>query len=291
VTAAVHDTRLELAYAHCAAVTRTQASNFWYGIRLLPRVNRRALGAVYAFARRVDDIADGCLSDEAKLAELGKLRTQLRRLSTQPDDPVLLALADAARRLPIPLAAFDELIDGCEADVRGRRYATFDELVGYCRQVAGSIGRLSLGAFGAEGAAESSLADSLGIALQLTNILRDIGEDLRNGRVYLPAQDVERWCVRLDPTPGATVAGPPEAVARLVRDLAERAQAWYDDGLRLLPALDHRSAACCGAIAYIYHRLLQRIAADPGAVTHRRVSVPTWQKMAVAMRCLAGVRP
>jgi phytoene synthase len=144
------------AYAHCEQVTRTEARNFSFGIRLLSPPKRSALSAVYAFSRRVDDIGDSDAPAESRLADLAAARADLRRVADaasagQPpatDDLVLVALADAAHRLPIPLDAFEELIDGCEDDVRGRRYATFEETTDYCRKVAGSIGRLSLGVFG-----------------------------------------------------------------------------------------------------------------------------------------------
>src|SRR5699024_3719935 len=152
---------------------------------------RRALSAVYAFARRIDDIGDGDLSVEEKLRQLKQTRAQLRAPSTEDDDPVLAALADTGERMPVPLQAFHELIDGCEADVRGRRYATYDELLDYCRSVAGSIGRLSLGVFGTDDVArDEPRADALGIALQLTNIRRDVREDWAAGRVYLPTEDL-----------------------------------------------------------------------------------------------------
>ena len=188
---------------------------------------------MYAFARRIDDIGDGTLPAAEKLAALGQARASVTALAeAQPaqgvaagpprhGDPVLLALADAASRFPIPVAAFGELIDGCEADVRGTSYATFEDLRHYCRCVAGSIGRLSLGVFGTpDVAAAAPLADALGVALQLTNILRDIREDYSNGRVYLPAEDFERFGATLppdgltSPSPGtaraaATLAGQP----------------------------------------------------------------------------------
>ena len=182
------------AYEHCEQVTKTQARNFSYGIMLLPGDKRRALSAVYAYARRIDDIGDGDLPPADKLTALAAAREEIGDLiagATPPaDDLVLLALADAADRMPIPLAAFGELIEGCEADVRGTVYETFDDLEHYCRCVAGAIGRLSLGVFGtSDPVAAPRLADALGVALQLTNILRDIREDLGNGRVYLPAED------------------------------------------------------------------------------------------------------
>src|SRR5579875_1651371 len=152
MTTSLAEPAVRAAYQHCQQVTRTQARNFAYGIMLLPPGKREALSAVYAFARRIDDIGDGPLPAAEKLAALAQARAVVAALcSGEPppaDDQVLVALADAAARYPIPLAAFGELIDGCEADVTGARYATFGELEHYCRCVAGSIGRLSLGVFG-----------------------------------------------------------------------------------------------------------------------------------------------
>ena len=192
-----------MAYRHCEEITWSQARNFSYGIRLLPPAKRRALAAVYAFARRIDDIGDGTLDPADKLTALADARASVMALARgdgAPGDPVLVALADAGRRFPVPLEAFGELIDGCEADVRGTSYPTFDDLRNYCRCVAGSIGRLSLGVFGTRDvAAAAPLADALGVALQLTNILRDIREDYRDGRVYLPAEDFKRFGTELRP--------------------------------------------------------------------------------------------
>jgi len=282
------------AYEHCEQVTRTQARNFSYGIRLLPPGKRGALSAVYAFARRVDDIGDGTLPAADKLAALADARSAVAALERDgaraaAGDPVLVALADAARRHPIPLGAFAELVDGCEADVRGTSYATFGELEHYCRCVAGSIGRLSLGVFGSRdlGTAEP-LADALGIALQLTNILRDIREDLINGRVYLPAEDLERFGAVLRPERADVLAGEP-GLEDVVRFEARRAFGWYATGLRLLPLLDRRSAACTGAMSGIYLRLLKQIAAAPAAALRQRQSLPGKEKALVAARALAGI--
>ena len=280
------------AYQHCEQITRTQARNFSYGIRLLPAAKRRALSAVYAFARRVDDIGDGTLPAASKLAALAEARASVTALAgpaaDTSADPVLVALADAATQFAIPLDAFGELIDGCEADVRGTTYATFDDLEHYCRCVAGSIGRLSLGVFGTRDVATAApLADALGVALQLTNILRDIREDYQDGRVYLPDEDFKRFGAELPPDTSGWAAADPKLVD-LVAFEAERARDWYARGLRLMPMLDRRSAACTGAMAGIYYRLLQTIAATPQLVLQRRVSLSPGQKAMVAVRSLAG---
>ncbi|MFI7608413.1 presqualene diphosphate synthase HpnD [Micromonospora sp. NPDC049366] len=280
---------VEAAYRRCEDITRSQAANFAYGIRLLPGAKRRALSAIYATARRIDDIGDGDLPATEKLVRLDETRAALHRLPADGGgDPVLTALGHAATRMPIPLDAFDELIDGCAADVTGRHYATFDDLHWYCRCVAGSIGRLSLGVFGsADPQAAAPLADALGVALQLTNILRDLVEDRADGRIYLPADDLARFGCTLE-LGGVGFTDPPDRLSELIRFEAARAARWYDTGLRLLPLLDRRSAACTAAMAGIYRRLLVRIAADPLAVTRSRVSLPGREKAWVAARALIG---
>jgi len=287
------------AYRECERITWSQARNFAYGIRLLPHEKRRGLAVIYAFARRIDDIGDGTLPGqqadmpaEQKIADLEAARQAVLNLDgtsgASLDDPVLLALADVKRNFPVPMEAFGELIDGCVADVRGTRYETFEDLHYYCRCVAGSIGRLSLGIFGTgpdhtghDQQEAARLADSLGVALQLTNILRDIREDHENGRVYLPAEDLAKFDIDLD-------APSVSQFIRLVEFEAERAREWYAAGWQLLPMLDRRSAACTGAMAGIYRRLLERIAAQPAAVLDSRVSLSTGEKAMVAVRALAG---
>jgi phytoene synthase len=291
VTATVATTDpVAAAYARCDEITRAEAKNFAYGIRLLPPPKRQAMSAVYALARRIDDIGDGDLPADQKLAALDGVRIQVGTItdthrSPDTDDPVLVALADAAARYPIPLAAFDDLIAGCEQDSRKDAYASIDETVEYCRLVAGSVGRLSLGIFGcADPASATPIADDLGVALQLTNILRDIVEDRDElGRIYLPADDIARFGCSPDLT------GPDENVAALVLHVGTRAEEWYGRGLQLLPMLDGRSRACVAAMAGIYHRLLVRIMRSPTEVLHTRMSLPTWEKLYVAGRSLAGV--
>jgi 15-cis-phytoene synthase len=292
------------AYRACEEITWSQARNFAYGIRLLPAGKRQALAALYAFARRIDDIGDGTMPARAKLAALEEARDEVLGM-TRPgapgvpgaaeDDPVLVALNDAGKQFAIPMQAFGELIDGCVADVNGTCYATFDDLRYYCRCVAGSIGRLSLGVFGApDMRVAEPLADSLGVALQLTNILRDIREDYRNGRVYLPAEDLDRFGCTLkppaEPDPAAEPAADPAEEARLASLIefeVNRARDWYATGMRLLPLLDGRSAACTGAMAGIYRKLLDRIAAEPAAALHGRLSLSPREKAMVAVRSLA----
>jgi 15-cis-phytoene synthase len=284
-------TTVDIAYATCASITRSQARNFHYGIRLLPPGKRAALSAIYALARRIDDIGDGDLTAAVKLERLSLVRASLANPDVD-DDEVMVAVRDAASHFPIRLDTFGELVEGVEMDVVGRRYASFDELVGYCRCVAGSIGRLCLGVFGAADMARANIyADHLGIALQQTNILRDIREDLAHGRVYLPQEDLERFGVDLRFDDRGRLVDDGGALSALVRATADRARGWYDDGLRLVDMLDRRSAASAAAMAGIYRRLLDAIAADPSLVMDRRLSLSGWQKTVVAARALAGATP
>ena len=284
------------AYRECERITWTQARNFAYGIRLLPAGKRRGLAVIYAFARRIDDIGDGTMPAQEKIAALEEARRAVLDLTlysqgdlASPDDPVLIALADVQRNFPVQMAAFGELIDGCVADVRGTSYQTFEDLLHYCRCVAGSIGRLSLGIFGTSGDPEaaSRLSDSLGVALQLTNILRDVREDYASGRVYLPAEDLAKF--DCDPTTlSADNRAQNPAFTKLVEFEAERAKDWYATGLQLLPMLDRRSAACTGAMAGVYRRLLDRIAAQHRGGLRGRVSLSAGEKAMVAVKALAG---
>jgi phytoene synthase len=278
---------VEAAYRRCEQITRSEAKNFFYGIRLLPPTKRAALCAVYALARRIDDIGDGDLAPGAKTEALAAVRKALDNLD-HSDDPVLIALADAATRFPIPLSAFGELVDGVQMDLDGVTYADFGELTDYCRCVAGSIGRLCLSIFSADADPKAfGYADQLGIALQQTNILRDVREDLGNGRVYLPQHELDEFGVRLELDAEGALTDPDARLSALLRHAADRAEDWYGLGLRLLPHLDQRSAACCDAMAGIYRALNIRIRTNPTAIYDRRLSLSGWQKARVAAGALA----
>jgi phytoene synthase len=335
------------AYRHCEALTREQAANFYYAIRLLPLARRRAICAVYAFARRVDDIADGTLEREEKLRLLDVQAHLLAELSSTtsvsvsppapggdrpaPDtDPVMVALADTYARFSLPPTALEDLIEGMRMDVDEVTYERFEDLVLYCRRVAGSIGRVSLAIFGARdpdlagrSAGRSAgrptiddgqLADDLGVAMQLTNILRDLREDAEIGRVYLPAEDLRRFGVIAD---GDERGGVPAMLAALTRSLngtdmeaepgeggaetdradwlhalvrfeADRARQWFQQGMTLTPLIDRRSAVCVTVMAGIYRRLLDRIEADPEQALRERISLPVREKAWVAARSVLG---
>jgi phytoene synthase len=280
---------VEHAYRGCEQITRHEAANFFYGIRLLPAPKRHAMSAAYAFARRVDDIGDGDLPRADKFAALDGMRD---RLATVPHggtlgDPITVALAHAHEHYELPLDAFELLIDGVEMDVRETTYETFDDLVTYCRAVAGSVGRLCLAIFNGGAARDPQavrLADDLGVAMQLTNILRDVREDHENGRMYLPAEDLRRFgCEGLPDVPA-------ERAVPLIAFEAARASEWFDRGLGLVALLDPRSASCVLAMTGIYRSILDRIASSPETVLSRRISLPAWEKAWLAARSMAKVR-
>jgi phytoene synthase len=241
------------AYAEVQRLTRRRARNFAYGIMVLPRPKRRAIAAIYAFAREVDDVADGPLPAEEKRARLEGLR---RALDESPNgSATLVALADARARYGIPDRALHDLVDGGLQDLAQSRYATFDELRGYCRLVAGAVGRACLPVYGGRDVAR---AETLGVALQLINIVRDVAEDWRLGRVYLPQDELAEFGVsEADIAAGRCTF----AWRALMTFQAKRARILLADGLELVRELDGRSALCVSTFAGLYRATLDRIEA------------------------------
>ena len=241
------------AYAEVERLTRRRARNFAYGIMVLPREKRRAIAAIYAFARRVDDIADGDLPVEEKRAQLEALDDTLR--SEAGDDAMFIALADARRRFPIPESALLALIAGGLQDLEQTRYAHFEELRDYCTKVAGAVGVACVAVYGSD---DVQRAETLGIALQLINIIRDVREDWELGRVYLPQDELASFGVTEEDI-AAGVATP--AWRALMTFQAERARSFLRDGLGLVKTLDTRSALCVSTFAGLYRATLERIEA------------------------------
>jgi phytoene synthase len=244
---------VEAAYAEVERLTRREARNFAYGIMVLPRRKRRAIAAIYAFARRVDDIADGPLADNDKRERLEQLRAALN--APPGEDAMLVALADARARYPIPERALHDLVEGGLQDIEQRRYATFEDLDGYCRRVAGAVGVACVAVYGST---EVERAETLGVALQLINIIRDVREDWNLGRVYLPQDELAAYGVTEDDIAEGRVSAEWQA---LMAFQASRARAYLEEGLLLLDSLDTRSAACVATFAGLYRATLERIEA------------------------------
>ena len=244
---------VDSAYGEVQRLTRKRARNFAYGIMVLPRDKRRAIAAIYAYARRVDDIADGDLPVDEKRAQLESLGAALNVDAS--DDPTLVALADARSRFPIPADALRALVDGGLQDLERLRYPTFEELYGYCCKVAGAVGVACVAVYGSD---DVEHAQTLGVALQLINIVRDVREDWELGRVYIPEDELESYGVTdADIAAGRTT----DAWRALMTFQAGRARAYLADGLELLPTLDSRSALCVSTFAGLYRATLERIEA------------------------------
>jgi 15-cis-phytoene synthase len=248
--------RAEAAYAEVVRITRREARNFAWGIAVLPKPKRLAVAALYAFARRVDDIADDPgLAVEERRQGLEGCRGAIAALPQAPaDDPVLVALADATSRYPVPRSALLDLVSGGLMDADTSRYASWEELREYCRCVAGAVGLACTAVYGPrDPAAAAPRAETLGLALQQINIMRDVAEDWGLGRVYLPRDERERFGVTEADIAVGRVSPGWEA---LMDQQASRAESLMREGLELLPLLDRRSALCARAFAGIYRGLL-----------------------------------
>ena len=261
---------VEHAYAEVARITRREARNFAWGIAVLPRPKRLAVAALYAFARRVDDIADDpTLDAEARARGLEGCRAGVAAIPNVPaDDAVLVALADAVDRYPIPRRALFDLVAGGLMDVEKTRYASWEELREYCRCVAGAVGLACTAVYGpSDPEAAAPRAETLGLALQQINIMRDVAEDWSLGRVYLPQDELEHFGV----SEAEIAAGQLRSRWReLMRHQDERAETLLREGLELLPLLDRRSALCVRAFAGIYRGLLVQMRGSGYDVFSRR---------------------
>ena len=274
---------LAAAYDHCQALTRREAKNFYYGFMLLPARQRRAIYAAYAFARECDDIVDADLPPEEAALRLAAYRESFDRcLEGRRQGPVFLALGDAIERYHIPHEYFYRLIEGVETDLTVRRYASFRELKRYCYLVASVVGLISIEIFGYRGGEQArERAADLGIALQLTNILRDVQEDLQRDRIYLPQDELARFGYTEDDLQAG--AGT-DAFRRLMAFQVIRARGYYVSGQRLLPYLPRRARACVGVMAGIYRTILHEIEREPETVLRRRLSLSAGHKLALAGR-------
>jgi phytoene synthase len=274
---------LTAAYDHCQALTRREAKNFYYGFMLLPAPKRRAIYAAYAFARECDDIVDADLPADEASVRLAAYRESLDRcLGGHPQGLVFAALKDAVDRYDIPHAYFYQLIEGVETDLTVQRYATFEELKRYCYLVASVVGLISVEIFGYRGDEQPrEHAVDLGMALQLTNILRDVQEDLERDRIYLPQDELARFgCGESDLREGAAT----EPFRQLMAFQVARARDYFRSGRLLFPYLRRRARACVGVMAGIYGTILDDIEREPEAVLSRRLSLSAGQKLALAGR-------
>lgn len=275
------------AYRHCARETRRAAKNFYFAFITLPRRKRAAIYAVYALLRRWDDIADSSLSVAEKRELLLRERETIARLYEDlgSDDPVMLAAQDAVRRYRIPQRYFHEVLEGIMLDLEKRRYRTFEELKEYCYGVASAVGLISLEIFGYHDPKAREHAIDLGIAMQLTNILRDVNEDLERDRIYLPLEELERFGYSEEELFARVVN---ENFKRLMRFQVARAREYFQNGLQLLRYLPPRSRPCPAVLAGIYQRLLRRIEARDYDVFSGHIGLSAEEKLWTALRYSAA---
>lgn len=270
---------------YCHELTRREAKNFYWGFVALPKEQRVAIYALYGFARQVDDEIDrnpaiGKDGSGANLFAMHRSRLENCFAGTA-QDPIMRVLSQVVREYAIPREELEALIRGVEMDVQQNRYATWDDLQLYCRHVAASVGRMCVRIFGFTDPIALDFAEHLGIAMQLANILRDVLEDLELGRIYLPAEDLDRFGVsedamlRNDPGPGWE---------HLVRYEIARAEALFESGLRVRTVIPRRASACILTMAGIYQAIVHEISRDPYLPLTQRASLGSRQKFSVMFR-------
>lgn len=276
------DWSLEADYAHCQRLARRTARNFYYAFLVLPRPQRMAMGALYAFFRLTDDIADAPGPEAERRSNLDRWRQRLDAslAGTPPCQPPWLALADTVRQYEIPPALLHAVVAGVGDDLTVSRYATFADLYHYCYQVASAVGLACLRVWGVHDRRAELPAEWCGIAFQLTNILRDVREDFARGRVYFPLEEIRRYGVREAELGDGRAS---EAVVKFLRFQVCRAQSYYDRAAALDAYLEPPARAVHSAMVRIYRGLLAQIERDPAVVLRRRVRLSVPRKLAILL--------
>ncbi len=267
---------------YCQQKAAQSGSSFYYSFLFLPPERRRAIVALYAFCREVDDVVDGVSDVDVARAKLAWWRREVAAAyDGAPQHPVTQALQPVVARFGLPQAHLQTIIDGMAMDLDQVRYLDFADLERYCHKVAGVVGLLSAEIFGRTDERTLDYARDLGIAFQLTNIVRDVGEDARRGRIYLPQDELARFGV----APATLLrAQGGEAFRALMAFQIERARAWYDRALAALPRADRKSQRTGLIMAAIYRTLLDEIAGDSEAVLRGRVSLTPLRKLWIAWK-------
>ena len=268
---------LETAYAECGRIVRASGSSFHQAFRLLPLERRRSLEALYAYCRVVDDATDD--GGDAQTAVAFWREELARVLAGRPTHPVGVALADSVAKFAIPTEHLEEILDGVAMDLAPQRFATFADLRRYCYLVAAAVGLATIPIFGCRDPRSRDYAEALGIALQLTNILRDLAEDAERGRVYLPQEDLERFGYS---ERDLATHRRNDAFRALVAFECGRANDCYAAARSALTATDQRALAAAEGMRLVYRRVLAKIAAEPEIVFGPQVRLPRWQKIALA---------
>ena len=315
---------LDRAYAHCRAIAKKEAKNFYYAFVALPSARRNAICAIYAFMRKADDLADDeSIPRDERRINIATWVTAWKGAATglATDDPTFIAVRDAVARFSIPLSLLDELVAGVTMDLEPSEgtgssttetgcpilsapfaervgnhecevytYPTFAHLYRYCYLVASVVGLVCIRIFGYTDKRAEKLAEETGIAFQLTNILRDVVEDASRNRVYLPLEDLDAHGVTLESLLHRAPGTLPTANERaLLKSIADRAEEYYKSAEKLVPLIDPQSRPALRVLVSIYHELLKRIVAADYDVFTQRASVPTAQKVTIMLGGLAGM--
>lgn len=278
-------TELELAYSHCQRVTKENARNFYYTFRPMPSDKRRAMYAVYAYCRLCDDIADGELPIEDKRLGFEKVRQNLRASEPSGEDaPMYRALHDAAVRFGIPYSYFEEILEGVEMDMSKSRFANFEELREYCYKVASVVGLVCIRIFGYEDPKAKDYAVDMGLAMQLTNILRDVKEDVERGRIYIPQDEMRRFeYSEAELERGALN----DEFKSLMAYQAERAHGYFESSRALFPLISADARTCPKLMHATYSGILELIEQADYNVFERRIGISAGAKLVLLARLWA----
>jgi phytoene synthase len=276
---------LDRAFDYCQRVAKDRAKNFYYAFRTLPSQKRRAIYAAYAFCRYCDDVADDELPIEEKRRLLGETHDRLHDSGLRAEDPVFMALDSSAETFGIPQRYFDEIIEGVEMDLTWTRFENFDQLRTYCYGVASTVGLICIEVFGYDDPAAREYAIDLGIAMQLTNVMRDVKEDAERGRIYLPLDEIESFGYSEDELLDGQVN---DRFRALMAFQADRARRYFDSGGRLIPLLSRESRACVSVLHGLYSKILDRIGAADYDVFERRIGLSKREKLFLTARLWAA---
>ena len=276
---------LDQAYDYCQRVAKTHAKNFYYAFRTLPSAKRRAIYAVYAFCRYCDDVADEDLPLDEKRRLLDQTRNRLRDRALSSQDPVFVALENAIEEFAIPRRYFDDVIRGVETDLEVSRFQTFDDLRDYCYLVASTVGLICIEIFGYDDPVASEYAIDFGIAMQLTNVMRDVKEDADRGRIYLPLDDIDQFGYSEQDLMDERNN---DRFRSLMDFEAARARRYFDSGARLFPLLSRESRACAAVLHQLYSRILDRMESSGYDVFERRIGLSVGEKLLLVARLWAG---
>jgi phytoene synthase len=286
--------QIAIAYSVCRSITRSAAKNFYYAFLVLPMAKRQALCAVYAYMRRCDDIADDFkLPADERRQRLNAWMDAFHRAEAghASDDPVLLALTDTQRRFKIPVELLDQLAYGTGMDIQDSAnpgasgaaepqvlYRSFSDLRQYCYRVASVVGLVCIRIFGYRDPAAEALAENLGLAFQLTNIIRDVREDADMGRIYLPAEDIERFKIGPSDFRQAAI---PERLRWLLAAEADRAREYYSSARELMLLIDEDSQPALWVLVTIYRRLLEKISDRKYDVFGKKIGLTVREKVII----------